>query len=39
MLLLALRMDFVTYSYVTSWMSGTLAGSDWKAVRLLAPAP
>ncbi len=37
MLLLALRMDFVTYSYVTSWMSGSLGGADWKAVRVLAP--
>lgn len=38
MLLLALRMDFVTYSYVTSWMSGSLGSADWKAVRVLAPA-
>jgi iron complex transport system permease protein len=38
MLLLALRMDFVTYSYVTSWISGSLAGSDWNAIRVLAPS-
>jgi len=38
MLLLSLRMSFVTYSYVVSWMSGTLASGDWKSIRLLAPA-
>ncbi len=38
MLLLALRMDFVTYSYVASWTSGTLAAGDWKSIGLLAPA-
>lgn len=38
MLLLAMRMDFVTYSYVTSWLSGSLAGCGWKEVRVLAPA-
>ena len=37
MLLLSLRMSFVTYSYVASWMAGTLAAADWKSIRLLLP--
>lgn len=36
MLLLSLRMSFVTYSYVASWMAGTLA-ADWKSIRVLLP--
>jgi iron complex transport system permease protein len=37
MLLLSLRMSFVTYSYVASWMAGTLAAADWKSIRVLLP--
>ncbi|HEX5470956.1 MAG TPA: iron ABC transporter permease [Lacipirellulaceae bacterium] len=37
MLLLSLRMSFITYNYVASWLSGTLAASDWKSIRLLLP--
>jgi ferric hydroxamate/heme transport system permease protein len=37
MLLLSLRMDFVTYSRVVSWMSGTLASADWRSIRFLLP--
>ena len=37
MLLFSLRMSFVTYSYVVSWMSGTLSAADWKSIRILFP--
>jgi iron complex transport system permease protein len=37
MLLLSLRMSFSMYSYVVTWMSGTLASGDWKAIHLLLP--
>lgn len=37
MLLLSLRMDFVTYNRVVTWMSGTLGSADWKSVLLLLP--
>ena len=37
MLMLSLRMDFVTHSRVTSWMTGTISGADWKAIHWLAP--
>jgi iron complex transport system permease protein len=37
MLLFSLRMSFVTYSYVATWMAGTLAAADWKSIRLLLP--
>jgi iron complex transport system permease protein len=38
MLLLALRMSTTTYSYVVTWMSGTLAGG-WSSILLLLPGP
>lgn len=37
MLLLSLQMDFVSYSRIVSWMSGTLSSGDWKSIRLLLP--
>jgi len=37
MFLFALRMSFSTYSYALTWMSGTLAGSDWKSILFLLP--
>jgi iron complex transport system permease protein len=37
MLLFSLRMSFVTYSYVVSWLAGTLSAADWKSVELLLP--
>ncbi len=37
MLLLSLRMSFVTYSQVVAWLAGTLALSDWKSIGLLLP--
>lgn len=38
MLLLSLRMDFVTHNRVISWMSGSLASGDWKTLFWLAPS-
>ncbi|QDU58968.1 FecCD family ABC transporter permease [Aeoliella mucimassa] len=37
MLLLSLRMDFVTHSRVVSWMSGSISGGNWKSIYWLAP--
>lgn len=37
MLLLSLRMDFVTYYRVVAWMSGTLSAADWRSIRFLLP--
>jgi iron complex transport system permease protein len=37
MLLFSLRMDFVTYNRVVTWISGTLAAADWKSILLLLP--
>ena len=37
MLLFSLRMSFVMYNYVVTWMSGTLAAGDWKSIQLLLP--
>ncbi len=37
MLLFSLRMSFSMYSYVVTWMSGTLAAGDWTSIRLLLP--
>lgn len=36
MFLLSLRMSFSTYNFVVTWMSGSIAGIDWKSVVLLA---
>lgn len=36
MLMLSLRMNFVTYNYVLNWMSGSLSSADWSSVRMLA---
>lgn len=36
MLLLSLRMNYVTYSYVLNWMSGSLSAADWTGVWMLA---
>jgi iron complex transport system permease protein len=38
MLLLSLRMNYVTYSYVLTWMSGSLSSADWTSAAMLAPA-
>jgi iron complex transport system permease protein len=38
MLLLSLRMNYVTYSYVLTWLSGTLSSADWASAAMLAPA-
>ena len=38
MLLLSLRMDFVTYNRIVSWMSGSLSAGDWKSIRFLLPS-
>jgi iron complex transport system permease protein len=37
MLFFSLRMSFVTYSNVVSWMAGTLGSADWKSIRILSP--
>ncbi len=37
MLALSLRMSFVTYNYVLTWMSGSLSSSDWSNVYMLLP--
>ncbi len=37
MLLFSLRMSFSMYSYVVTWMSGTLAAGDWTSILLLLP--
>ena len=37
MLLLSLRMSFVMYNYIVSWMSGTLTAANWKSILLLLP--
>lgn len=37
MLLFSLRMSYVTYSYVVSWLAGTLGSADWKSIQLLLP--
>jgi len=37
MLLFSLRMSFVMYNYVVTWMSGTLAAGDWQSLQLLLP--
>jgi iron complex transport system permease protein len=37
MLLFSLRMDFVTYNRVVTWMSGTLAAADWHSALLVLP--
>jgi iron complex transport system permease protein len=39
MLMFSLRMSFSMYSYVSTWMSGTLAGGSWVSIRLLLPWP
>jgi iron complex transport system permease protein len=39
MLLLSLRMSFAMYSYVLTWMSGTLGGADWRSILFLLPWP
>ena len=39
MLLFSLRMSFAMYGYVLTWMSGTLAGGDWRAAAFLLPWP
>lgn len=36
MLLLSLRMNYVTYSYALNWLSGSLSAADWTAVWMLA---
>lgn len=36
-LLLSLRMDFVTYNRVVTWMTGTLSSANWKPTLLLLP--
>lgn len=36
MLMLSLRMNYVTYSYVLNWMSGSLSSADWGSARMLA---
>lgn len=38
MLLLSLRMDFVTHNRVVSWMSGSLSSGDWRTLLWLAPS-
>ncbi|GIW98864.1 MAG: iron ABC transporter [Pirellulaceae bacterium] len=38
MTLLSLRMDFVTYNRVVSWMSGSITGGTWKSITSLAPS-
>jgi ferric hydroxamate/heme transport system permease protein len=37
MLLLSLRMDFVTHSRIVTWMAGSMSSGDWKSIRFLAP--
>ena len=37
MLLFSLRMSFSMYSYVVTWMSGTLAAGDWTSILFLLP--
>ena len=39
MFFLAFRMSFSTYNYALTWMSGSLAGSDWKTILFLLPWP
>jgi iron complex transport system permease protein len=39
MLLFSLRMSFSMYNYVLTWMSGTLAGADWRSILFLLPFP
>jgi len=39
MFFLALRMSFSTYNYALTWMSGNLAGNDWKTILFLLPWP
>ncbi|WP_428305011.1 FecCD family ABC transporter permease [Lacipirellula sp.] len=36
MLMLSLRMNYVTYSHVLNWMSGSLSSADWSSARMLA---
>jgi iron complex transport system permease protein len=37
MLLFSLRMSLSLYTFVSTWMAGTLGAADWKSVALLAP--
>lgn len=37
MLLISLRMNYVTYNTVLAWMAGSLGSADWKSIRVLAP--
>lgn len=37
MILFGMRMSFVLYNYALTWLSGTLAGSNWASVLLLLP--
>jgi iron complex transport system permease protein len=37
MLVLSMRMDRQLYSYAVVWLSGTIAGKDWKSVLALLP--
>jgi iron complex transport system permease protein len=37
MLLFSLRISFSMYSYVVTWMAGTLAAGDWTAILFLLP--
>ena len=39
MLLFSLRMSYSMYNYVLTWMSGTLAGADWRSTLFLLPWP
>ena len=39
MLLFSMRMSYVMYNYVLTWMSGTLSGADWRSILFLLPWP